>query len=64
MEDTYGKSAGGVMDRGVPSEAIMKDMRAPERQTSYLVGTPKSRINQQKRSGWIYRGARSATRRR
>jgi len=29
------------MDRGVPSEAILKDMREPERQTFYLVGTPK-----------------------
>jgi hypothetical protein len=32
------------MDRGVPTEAILQEMRAPERQTFYLVGTPKSRI--------------------
>jgi hypothetical protein len=39
------------MDRG-PSEAIVKDMPAPERQTSYSVGTPKSRINQQEKK-WL-----------
>ena len=53
IEDTYGKARRvWVMDRGVPSEAILKDMRAPERQTFYLVGTPKSRINQHERK-WL-----------
>ena len=47
IEDTYGKAQRvWVMDRGVPSEAILKDMRDPERQTFNLVGTPKSRITQ------------------
>ena len=32
------------MDRGIPSEAIWRERREPERQTFYLVGTP--------RSGW------------
>src|SRR5207249_670573 len=40
------------MDRGVPSEAILKDLRSPERQTFYLVGTPKSRINQHEKK-WL-----------
>src|ERR1017187_1683352 len=40
------------MDRGVPSEAILRDMRDPERQTFYLVGTPKSRINQDEKK-WL-----------
>jgi transposase len=53
IEDTYGKARRvWVMDRGVPSEAILKDMRNPERQTFYLVGTPKSRINQHEKK-WL-----------
>ena len=40
------------MDRGIPSEAILKEMREPERQTFYLVGTPKGRINQHERQ-WL-----------
>jgi len=53
IEETYGKARRvWVMDRGVPSEAILKDMRAPERQTFYLVGTPKSRIKQHEKK-WL-----------
>lgn len=53
MEDTYGKARRvWVMDRGVPSEAILKDMRSPQRQTFYLVGTPKSKINQHEKK-WL-----------
>src|ERR1700757_1383132 len=53
IEDTYGKARRvWVMDRGVPTEAILKDMRQPERQTFYLVGTPKSRINQHEKK-WL-----------
>ncbi len=53
MEDTYGKARRvWVMDRGVPSEAILKDMRDPERQTFYLVGTPKSKIHQHEKK-WL-----------
>jgi transposase len=47
IEATYGKARRvWVMDRGIPSEAVLKEMRAPERQTFYLVGTPKGRISQ------------------
>ncbi len=53
IEDTYGKARRvWVMDRGIPSEAILKEMREPERQTFYLVGTPKSRINQHEQK-WL-----------
>jgi len=53
IEDTYGKARRvWVMDRGVPSEAILKDMRDPQRQAFYLVGTPKSRINQHEKK-WL-----------
>jgi len=53
IEDAYGKARRvWVMDRGIPSEAILKDMRDPERQTFYLVGTPKGRINQHEKK-WL-----------
>ena len=40
------------MDRGIPSEAILQEMREPERQTFYLVGTPKGRIKQHEKK-WL-----------
>ncbi len=53
IEKTYGKARRvWVMDRGIPSEAILKEMREPERQTFYLVGTPKGRINQHEKK-WL-----------
>jgi transposase len=53
IEQTYGKAKRvWVMDRGVPSEAILQDMRQPERQTFYLVGTPKSKITQHEKK-WL-----------
>jgi transposase len=53
IEETYGKAQRvWVMDRGIPSEAILKEMRDPERQTFYLVGTPKGRINQHEKK-WL-----------
>jgi transposase len=53
VEDTYGKARRvWVMDRGIPSEAILKEMREPERQTFYLVGTSKGRINQHEKK-WL-----------
>jgi transposase len=53
IENTYGKAQRvWVMDRGIPTEAILQEMREPERQTFYLVGTPKSRINQHEKK-WL-----------
>jgi len=53
IEQTYGKARRvWVMDRGIPSEAILKEMREPERQTFYLVGTPKGRVNQHEKK-WL-----------
>ena len=53
IEDTYGKARRvWVMDRGIPSEAILKEMREPERQTFYLVGTPKGKIQQHEKK-WL-----------
>jgi transposase len=55
IEDTYGKAQRvWVMDRGIPSEAMLQEMRQPERQTFYLVGTPKSRIQQHEQK-WLDR---------
>ncbi len=45
IEHTYGKAKRmWVMDRGIPTEAILAEMRDPARQVSYLVGTSKSKI--------------------
>jgi transposase len=53
IESTYGKARRvWVMDRGIPSEALLKEMRAPERQTYYLVGTSKGKINQHEKK-WL-----------
>jgi len=53
IETTYGKARRvWVMDRGIPTEAMLKEMREPERQTFYLVGTPKGRINQHEKK-WL-----------
>lgn len=33
-----------IMDRGIPTEAVLEEMRAAEPAISYLVGTPKGRL--------------------
>jgi hypothetical protein len=40
------------MDRGIPTEALLAEMRDPARQTFYLVGTPKGRVNQHEKK-WL-----------
>jgi transposase len=53
IETTYGKARRvWVMDRGIPSEAILKEMREAEGQTFYLVGTPKASINKHEKK-WL-----------
>ena len=45
IEAKYGKAERmWVMDRGIPTEAILKEMREAETPVYYLVGTPRSRI--------------------
>jgi transposase len=47
IEKTYGKAKRmWVMDRGIPSEQILREMREPAREIFYLVGTPKGKIQQ------------------
>ena len=53
IENTYGQARRiWVMDRGIPSEAILKEMRESQQQTFYLVGTPKGKINQHEKK-WL-----------
>jgi transposase len=53
IEKTYGKARRvWVMDRGIPTEALLKEMRDPARQIFYLVGTPKQRVSQHEKK-WL-----------
>ena len=53
IEGAYGKVRRvWVMDRGIPTEALLAEMRDPARQTFYLVGTPKGRVNQHEKK-WL-----------
>jgi hypothetical protein len=46
IETQYGKARRvWVMDRGVPTEAVLAEMRASDPPVQYLVGTPKGRLN-------------------
>jgi transposase len=45
IEDQYGKARRTwVMDRGIPTEAVLAEMRASEPPVQYLVGTPRGRL--------------------
>jgi len=53
IETAYGKARRvWVMDRGIPSEAVLEEMRDPQRQTFYLVGTPQGRLQQHEKK-WL-----------
>ena len=46
IEDQYGKADRiWVMDRGVPTEEVLAEMRTCDPPVCYLVGTPKGRLN-------------------
>ena len=46
IEHQYGKAQRiWCMDRGIPTEAVLAEMRASEPPIQYLVGTPKGRLN-------------------
>jgi transposase len=50
IEAQYGKAARTwVMDRGIPTEAILAEMRACETPVHYLVGTPRGRLSKLER---------------
>ena len=53
IEKQYGKARRiWLMDRGIPTEAVLEEMRKPERQSYYLVGTPRSKIQQYEKK-WL-----------
>ena len=53
IEKTYGKAKRmWVMDRGIPTEAILAEMRDPARPVYYLVGTSKSKIKRHEKK-WL-----------
>ena len=53
MESTYGKARRvWLMDRGIPTEAVLAEMRDPEREMFYLVGTPRAKIKQYEKQ-WL-----------
>lgn len=46
IESQYGKAQRiWVMDRGIPTEEVLRQMRQSDPPVSYLVGTPKGRLN-------------------
>jgi hypothetical protein len=46
IEAQYGKARRvWLMDRGIPTEAVLAEMRAADPPIGYLVGTPKGRLN-------------------
>jgi len=53
IEAQYGRARRvWVMDRGIPTEEVLQEMRAPEREVFYLVGTPRSKIRQYEKQ-WL-----------
>jgi transposase len=51
IEAQYGRAQRiWVMDRGIPTEAVLSEMRQAEPPVSYLVGTPKGRLTRMDRS--------------
>jgi transposase len=53
IETLYGRARRvWVMDRGIPTEAVLEEMRNSEREIFYLVGTPRSKIRQYEKQ-WL-----------
>jgi transposase len=53
IEKAYGQARRvWVMDWGIPTEALLAEMRDPSRQVFYLVGTPKGRVTQHEKK-WL-----------
>ena len=51
IETQYGKAERvWVMDRGIPTEEVLKEMRASDPPVYYLVGTPKGRLTKLERA--------------
>jgi len=53
IEDRYGRAKRiWVMDRGIPTEEILAEMRSAQQPTLYLVGTAKSKISEHEKQ-WL-----------
>ena len=53
IEAMYGKARRvWMMDRGIPSEELLAEMRTPEREMFYLVGTPRGKIRKYEKK-WL-----------
>jgi hypothetical protein len=53
IEAQYGRARRvWVMDRGIPTEEVLAEMRQPEREVFYLVGTPRGKIRQYEKQ-WL-----------
>ncbi len=53
IEELYGKARRvWLMDRGIPTEAVLQEMREADRQMFYLVGTPKARVTKYEKQ-WL-----------
>lgn len=53
IESIYGKAERvWVMDRGIPTEAVLEEMRKAESPVYYLVGTPRARMRKMERD-WL-----------
>jgi transposase len=59
IESQYGKARRvWVIDRGVPTEEVLAQMRASDPPVSYLVGTPKGRLTRLEKNSSTSRGER------
>jgi len=53
VETLYGQARRvWLMDRGIPTEAVLAEMRASEREMFYLVGTPRGRVTKYEKQ-WL-----------
>ena len=53
IEAQYGRARRvWVMDRGIPTEEVLEEMRTGGREIFYLVGTPRSKIQQYEKQ-WL-----------
>ena len=53
IEARYGRARRvWVMDRGIPTEEVLAEMRDPQREVFYLVGTPRSKMQQYEKK-WL-----------
>ena len=54
IETQYGKLERiWVMDRGIPTEEVLTEMRQSQPPVYYLVGTPKGRLGQLEQNFWL-----------